>query len=270
MEQADILSKVYYLVGAVGGIGVILIGASVFISSLVQQKLIYRLQSQNNREIEDIKAIIAQNNTFISSLNSNHSAVYQKLQAKRLEVVDEYWKCILKSKNSIPGCVYLMHRVLNDKELTDVEQIGRSKSWGRDLSSLSTIEVNQIIFEATNPIDYQKPFISSTLWTLKYAYGSIIGRTTYQLIDGYQKGEIKPWKEDKLINQSMSLVLSAEEINSIKAMPYGGVNYMLELLENKMVDEIQRFISNDDFIKDSADQFKRITQLIGHNPNINS
>lgn len=270
MKQADILPYVLYLVGALGGVGAILIGLSAFISSLLQQKFIYRLQNNNNKEIENIKSIIAQNNTFISSLNSNHSAVFQKLQAKRLEVVDEYWRCILESKYNIPGCVYLMHRVLTDDELTDVAQIRKSRSWGKDLESLSTIDANQKIAEATNPIDYHKPFISSTLWTLKYAYGSLIGRATYMLVNGYQKGDIKPWKNDSLINQSMSLVMTVDEISNMKDMSYGGLNYMLELLENKMVDEIQRFISNDDFIKDSAEQFKNITQLMGHQPKFDS
>ena len=263
MKQADLLSSLLWLVSALGGIGVILLGISGFISRLLQQKFIYHLQKINNKDIEQFKSIIAQNNTFISSLNSNHSAVYQKLQAKRLEVVELYWECILKSKDAVPNVANLIYRVLTDEEIT-VPSLRKSR-WGTELASTSYSDAVRSIAQPAVDIDFKKPFISNRLWTLKYAHGTILGRSTYLLLNGYQNtGNIILWKKDSMLKQAISLALTEEEIKTAVSLEIGSIKYILDLIENKMVDEIQRFISNDDFISDSAEQFKKITSLMGN------
>jgi uncharacterized tellurite resistance protein B-like protein len=122
-----------YAISAFGGIGIVLVGISAFFGNLLLQKFIYTLQQNNNKELETIKstlaqnnskelealkAIISQNNAFASNLSTNHSATYQKLMAKRLEVVEQYWQCILKAKDTTPSPVNLIHRILTDEETT--------------------------------------------------------------------------------------------------------------------------------------------------------
>ena len=64
-----------------------------------------------------------------------------------------------------------------------------------------------------------------------------------------------------MILQSMQLVLTDAETAHAIGMPVGGLNYVTQLIENKMIDEIRRFTSNDDFINDSAEQFKKIDSI---------
>jgi len=64
-----------------------------------------------------------------------------------------------------------------------------------------------------------------------------------------------------MILQSMSLVLTEAEIKYASNMVIGGLPHVTELIENKIIDEIKRFLSNDDFMNDSAEQFKMIDKL---------
>jgi hypothetical protein len=270
-----IVKYLLYTIGAFGGIGVILVGVSAFFGNLLLQKFIYRLQRNNNKELETIKstltqnnnkelealkAIISQNNAFASNLSTNHSATYQKLMTKRLEVVEHYWQCILKAQDTTPNPVNLIYRILTDEETT-VKGINSGKSLGTQLASVSMMPSSEALAKISVEIDFQKPFISSKLWLLKYVYFTILGRSTYLLINGYEKNNIILWKRDNMIVQSMQLVLTEAEITHAVGMTIGGMNYVTQLIQNKMIDEIRRFTSNDDFINDSAEQFKKIDAI---------
>lgn len=264
-----------YAISAFGGIGIVLVGISAFLGNLLLQKFIYTLQQNNNKELETIKAtltqnnnkelealkaIISQNNAFVSNLSTNHSATYQKLMTKRLEVVEDYWKCILKAQDATPSPVNLIYQILTDAETT-AKGIDSAKSLGEQLAAVSMISSGEALAIISVEIDFQKPFISSKLWILKYSYFSILGRSTYLLIDGYKKKSIILWKQDSMILQSMQLVLTDEEIAHAIGITVGGLNYVTQLIQNKMIDEIRRFTSNDDFINDSAEQFKKIDAI---------
>jgi hypothetical protein len=258
-----------------GGLGVILIGLAGFVGSLLLQRFVAALQiknnkelellkaeigQKNNRELEILKAFASQNNAFISNLGSNHSATYQKIISKRIEVVEQYWQCIIKVRRSIPGSVDMAYQILADEELT-VQNIDKIRMLKDSLASVSARDSSAELVKQSLEIDTKRPFISSKLWILKYTYIGLLGRTMYLVADGYSRGEISLWKNDELVAQFFKLVLTEQEINYIMAMKIGGVKYAVELMESKIIDEINRFISNDDFLNDSVEQFKRTEEI---------
>jgi hypothetical protein len=273
----DIVVKYFlYAAGAFGGVSAILIAIAGFVGKGLLQKFTYALQNKNNKEIESLKALITQNNNkelevikaaitqnnaFVANMGANHSATYQKVISKRIEVVEYYWQCILKAKDTTPGTVNLIYQIMTDAEIT-VEGINSAKGFRDELPKISLIDSSIELSKQSVEIDLRKPFISSKMWVLKYAYMAILGRSVYLLLDGYKRGSIKLWKQDEMVLQSMQLVLTEAEIEYATNKVLGGLNHVLGLIENKMIDEISRFLSNDDFANDSADQFKKIDKLI--------
>lgn len=272
----DSIERYFWLVvSAFGGIGIILIAIAGFIAQLLLQKFSASLQNQNNRDIESlkatltqnnskeletIKAVIAQNTAFTNNLAANHSATYQKIISKRLEVIEEYWNCILQSRDSIPSSVTLIYQILVDSETT-VAGINKGKFLGAELAAVSLEDSSIKLASYSSEIDLKKPFISSKLWLLKYSYIGILGRSMFLLLDGYKSGNIKLWKNDEMISQFMQLALTDAETQYANNLTIGGIPHIIGLIENKIIDEIRRFLSNDDFINDSTEQFKIIDKF---------
>lgn len=95
-----------------------------------------------------------------------------------------------------------------------------------------------------------------------FAYSGFIGRSVYILIDGYEKGKIEHWKKDDGIDQIVSTALNEKEFKYIKSLKVHSFDSMLQLLENKILKEINRLISSEDFTNNSLEELKKINSIL--------
>jgi hypothetical protein len=249
-----------------GGLGVILSAITVFVSKLLTERIANKWKENSNFRIEELKGLINKNNSVVTTLTEQVGQNFQKVLDKRIEATELFWDRILKMKASIPSVVYLSYQILVDDELKN-ESLDRTRSnFGSQISNISLADFTQNLTTNSDHINRQRPFISENLWVLMFAYQGFIGRTVYLLVDGYNQGNIKNWKEDSGIKQITQTVLTDGELTYILKLNSYAYDSMLQLLETKILNELKRLISSEDLTQNSLAELEKINQILKQKP----
>ena len=250
------------LIKLFGGVGVVLSAIIFFISKVINQKIVHSWQRFSNIEIEELKGAINKNNSVVASLTQQFGQNSQKLLDKRIEVSEVCWDMILKTKSSIPASIYSAYNVYRGEELTK-ERLDESKTGlGLEIGKISKREFQKELFAHSKDISRYRPFISEKLWILMFAYIGFIGRSTNLLIHGYHIGNIVNWKLDSGVVEIALTVIAKEELKYILDMQFYAYDSMLQLLENKILQEIKRLMSSEDLAMDSLKAVEKINQIL--------
>lgn len=250
------------LVKLFGGLGVVLSAIIVYVSKIINQRIVHKWQVKSNKELAELKGAINKNNSIITTFTQQYGQNFQKLLDKRIEATELFWDGILKMKSSIPSVIHLSYQILLDEELT-VESLNKTKSdFGQEIREISQEKFVLELTRISDKIIRYRPFISEQLWILMYAYQGFIGRSVYLLIDGYQNNDIKNWKQDSGIKQIVSTVLSKKELEYIINIRVHAYDSMLQLLENKILSELKRLISSEDMTTNSLAELEKINQIL--------
>lgn len=107
-----------------------------------------------------------------------------------------------------------------------------------------------------------RPFFSAKLSLLVDAYAGVIGRSTYLLINDYAASNIKLWINDQGLKQILINVLNENEMEYIyKELYFNHYSTTIDLLETKILNEINFMISGDSLVNDTIDQVNKITKI---------
>lgn len=250
------------LIKLFGGSSIVLVSITIFISNLINQRIIRNWQKSSDIEITELKGKLYQNNSFISNLTSQVGQNFQKLLEKRIEASETYWANLIQMKSAIPGVIHLSFDILLEEELT-VENLNKTKSnFGREISEISEIDFITNLTSFSEPIIKLRPFLSNRLWLIMYAYQGFIGRTVHLMLEGYRHNKIISWKRDNGINQIVKTVLTTKEFDYILNIQVYAYDSMLQLLENKAIEEIKKLISSQELANDSLDLLKQMSEII--------
>ncbi len=245
-----------------GGIGVVHSAVIIFISKLLNERIIQKWKDGSNQRLEELKGLINKNNSVVATLTQQIGQNFQKILDKRIEATELFWDRVLKMKSSIPPVVHLCYQILLDEELNNKTLDNSNSGFGPQIAKLSMNNFTDELTKNSDDINKFRPFISEQLWVLMYAYQGFIGRTVYILIDGYKKREIKNWKEDSGIKQIVNTVLTEVELQYILKLKVHAYDSMLQLIENKILNELKRLISSDDLTESSLSELKKINQIL--------
>ena len=248
-----------------GGTSVLLSALVIYLSKLLNERIILSWKSKNDKRLEKIKGAINKNNSITTTLTQQVGQNFQKLQDKKITAIEKYWINILSIKSAIPSVISLFYSIFSDEELT-VEKINSGKTdFGKLLNEFSQYEFSQNLTKGSDKIAKFRPFLSENLWVLMYAYQGFIGRCVFLLVDGYQKNDIHHWKTDNGVKQIAMTVLNEKEFEYIISLKFHSFESMLQLLENKILAEINKLISSKDFTKNSLEELKIINSILKQN-----
>ncbi len=249
------------IIKLLGGSSIILVGLTIYISKLINERIIRNWQKSSDKELAELKGRLSQNNSIISSLTTQVGQNFQKLLEKRIEASQIFWTNFIQMKSTIPNVIHLSYQILLDEELT-VENLDKTKSQlGKGILAISEINFINSLTSYSETITNVRPFLSDKLWLIMYAYQGFIGRTVNLLLEGYRNNKIIPWKLDQGISQIVKSVLTTKEMDYIINMKINAYDSMLQLLENKAIDEIKRLTSSEELANDSLQLLKQITEI---------
>lgn len=245
-----------------GGVSVVLSALIIFLSKLISKKIIQKWEENSNQRLEEMKGLINKNNSVITTLTQQIGQNFQLVLLKRIDAIELFWDRILKMKATIPSAVHLCYQIFLDGELKN-ETIDNSKNGlGSQISELSLNEFTQELTRNLDEIKKIRPFISDKLWVLLHAYEGFIGRTVFLLIDGYTQGTIKQWKEDSGIKQIVRTVLTQKELDYTFGLKVHSYDSILQLLENKILNEMKRHMSSEDLTDNSLIELKKMNEIL--------
>lgn len=252
----------WQLIKILGGTGIVITGIIAFVSGLTSQWIVGKWQKSNNHILEELKGAISRNNSVVSNLTTQYGQSFQKLLDKRINSVDKYWEGMLKMKASIPAVIHLAYQILRDEEL-NVQILNNTKSnFGKLISNLDEGKFVMELTAVSGEIVKLRPFLSNELWLLLVAYQGFIGRTVHLIIDGYNRGEITPWRKDDGFRAMVKDVVNQEELKYILGLDFHAYDTMLQLLESKALQEISKLLSTDELTTNSLQQIEKLTSII--------
>lgn len=310
----DVILQVteFELIKIVGGVSVIVTGLSVFLSSLLFERLkskwqramtlevedikrrtnidiegirkvvnldlenvkkqanieLEYLRKTSNKDIEDLKGEIAKNNSVITTLLVQQGQSYQKLLDKKIDATQKIWSGILQLKATMPSTVALVYDIFVDGEISKgiLDEDKGQGALGDEILKIDTNDILNKQIPIIEEIRKLRPFVSAKISLLAFVYSAIIGRLIFMVTDTYKKGKPKEWKDDSGVKQLLETVLEPVEIdyiyNKIKA---GHYLTTMDLLETKMLNEINLMLSGDALVDDAIAQVDKFSKILQNN-----
>ena len=127
--------------------------------------------------------------------------------------------------------------ILRPSEYQDI--ITRSDLRSQLLSEEDASKIGAIEIERT------RPFVSDELFRLVFLYRAMRGRMCIVLAWGVRDGRINPWFEDDGLKFHLGNLLSAQEMEEFEASNPPRVQWVTDLVEQKILAEIRRMIVSD-------------------------
>jgi len=240
-QLSQLLNKAIFLLG---GIGAALTFSIAYFSNLFAKKVQLNWQKLADQENEKVKGDINRNNSIIAALLGQHGQTNQKVLDKQIESIQKAWENVLKLRSSVPGVVALSYNIFSDDELENGildEDRGRG-ILGDLVNDISIKEITELS-AIQNEMRKLRPFLSHKLSLQLFVYGAVLGRLVFILSDSYKKGKVKVWRKDSGLKQLLQTVLNEKEIGHIYSLNIQGFDIVVDLLETKILNEMNFIIS---------------------------
>lgn len=227
------------------------------IQSRFDQKL-ELLRSQLRSDEERAKAALKQQDAEIEALRSGAlaglAARRTTLDKRRLEAVEKIWKSVISHgpHRLVSGFAKILKM---DYVLKECERDSEFRKIPDSILKMAGFD-DPKNFPKVETADDERPFVSPLLWALLSAYKSIVSFPTVQFVTA--KGGISPdaLKADDVLK--LATVALPEHENYINQYKERSLPYLVEPLEQKILEEIQKFIEMSNSGKESIDQAAEI------------
>jgi len=249
------------LLAAIGGFSIICVFFLKWGSELIADRLHLKWKNSYDKELEDIRSLLARKSELLSLAISTASEINIKGHDLRLKAINEIWESIIKLRNDFYN-VILYFNLFSPEEYNKVLKNDDFKI----LIPSNNTYVTEILRDISN-IELNRPFIEERLWILFYIYRAVIARLSYRVIEGKLKGVLPKWDRDENGNIDLTIsllkeVLKEEEIEYIQDKSLGGPQTALEIIEFKILEEMHRSITGISAAKRSLEDSKRYLKII--------
>lgn len=248
------------IVQLIGGISVVVTGLIIAAWKLMFEKIIQSWKETSELRVSELRGWLEKENTILNSISQQYGESFQILLDQRIKAVNIYWRKILELKSTIPAIVKLSYDILHESEIT-YENLSCNDNFGPVINDLSIEDITNELTKHSTEIKIRRPFLSEELWSLMFTLQGFIGRSIYLIVDGYKKEKIKNWKKDHGIKQILSSNLSSEELEYAYDQSVKSYDTIIRLIENKMLQEIQLLISNEELTSDTLTAIKKINSV---------
>ncbi|WKL44779.1 hypothetical protein [Flavobacterium sp. ZE23DGlu08] len=262
----EIIYKIdnWTIVKLLGGTAVILTSCFLFLSKGISAKIEKAITHSYDKKVLNIKGEIDKNNSILNSTIENYFSSSQKILDKRILAYELVWNSILEIRKKIPSGVLLIHQIMLDSELEDVnafDKLDKNLKIGPLLRSYdSGVEVLKMVSD--DEFLKYKPYLSDFTYKLFFTYRSLLGRVTHSFLYSYSKGEIYQWKKDKNLKQILNITLTNEELDYIFKIKVDSLTNIIDLIEYKILQDFRNSLNIKESTNDSIDYLKDIERIL--------
>jgi len=254
-------SQIILLIGSTAAIVAAIING---ISTYFSNRYTSRWKETADRGIASLQSELSKSNNLLNHLLSGYGSNYQQAQNRRIKAIEVLWNNLLLFKNIIPSIGHLIYNILTEEEIIDYVRREKERN---PYGSLSLIRANEDenfkkCLAFTEIIEIEKPFISEQTWFFYQLYKIFVSRISYFLIEDAKKQSFKHWHNDKVIRDLLERSLGKEEFNYLYSQKMRSLEITLAFLENKLLQEINKTLTGDDFTTGAVERFKKFEQII--------
>lgn len=218
--------------------------------------LIYRIKKKFDSKYQNEIELIRNQFKFIfDAINNNQSM----LQTRRIESVQKLWNTILIMKNFFSP-VIVFFDVFSPKEYQKALHESNFSQYFHGEIANFYVEMPKEIEEIEN----LRPFLGDKLWFYFYAYRAILGRLVFHAFELKSNiNNTNHWLNDSLIQEYIKFLLSSDEIEILNSKNRDLINvrYLINLIEEKILYEINLIIEGKKTLEESFQSSKELYEL---------
>lgn len=249
------------LIAVLGGYTVVITSIIFWLSNRTAEKLNIRWKETSDKNIAKLQSDLDKSNDTLNSLINTTASNYHQAQQRRIHAIEIIWTSLLSYKEIIPSGGYTIYGILTDKELESYftrESDNEYFLHGRNsIAKLTQPSYYAEYFNKTVTIEKERPFIGETIWISYKILEGFIGRIAYLLKIAVEKQSISHWHNDQGMKQILGSYLSAEEMKYVYSKRINSLEITVELLEGKLLTEINKVLSGETFSENALQRVKR-------------
>ena len=211
-----------------------------------------------SRNLEEHRDALARISTQLSAVQSTANAALlegQRASAeRRANAVDALWREILRIRNDSPAAVTMLDILLPS-------EYGKFVTENRFRSLVPEVEETVTIF-LDPEIERVRPFLGERVFALFFIYRAVHGRICVLLESGVKARRVLPWFEDAGIHQLLGTILTDHELRAFTELTHGQVQWMRNLIEGKILDQLRRVIAGEVSTTEGLEQAQRVQEIM--------
>jgi len=238
-----------------GGWTVITVALSSWIGQRIAQKLNLKWQHEYQSELEGLKLTLLNNYEILKTSITSFSTNYHASQEKRILGIEIVWGNMLELREYLSPLI-TFYTVLLPEEYDEI--VFGTKDDPFLLSKLDYKSYKPIIDGSSYAIEKNRPFLGEYFWGLYSGYRAFCLRNIFIFLRGKERGGITPWFEDKALLGLVEMVIGKDEISNINLSNIDSFSRILNLMELKILEEMNKLISGQLASNDNLKQAKKI------------
>ena len=252
--------KIWTLIGGIPAIISAVIGG---IWLLTSKRVILKWTSRENLKLEEIKGEIAKNNIVIRELINTQSNAYLIAHDKRLNAIEQYWNTYLKIKKAFPSSIYLMYTILTKEEIENIlHDFEPTRIIPTMIRAVNAENYTKKLMEETEELDYQRIYIEPNMWAYFFIYRAFCARLVNWIDKGQKQGKIELWTREKQMKDLLKVIFSEDEIMKAYGKDINSLQYVFDLIEIKILNEITELTTGAKQSKMYFEQIRDFNQLL--------
>lgn len=246
-----------------GGWTIIVPAIFAYIAKNFSNKLIANWENENKKQQIVLQGQIDKIQGLSTHLLSTHSTGYHLAQQKRIEAVQKLWDNILIHR--VHGSnIALLYKELPENKLRLVHSnnIQLKEETVKTIAKIDSLNYIDKVYSNDSDLEKIRPFISSELWTLFHLYRRVIALSMYLLNSERENLKASIWKDNKSFVSALSEVFLENETNYILSSEINSLNLVLDLIEIKSLNLMNKILTGETAIESSLEQLKKINLLL--------
>jgi hypothetical protein len=230
-------------VAAFGGAAVALAASVKWAARLGADLFIQRVKAASDQALEGFRAELAKQRELLATALSSRNTESLVAQERRLHAIEVLWENVLGLRTATAPALF-PYSILVPSEY--------HLAWTGMMASAavpSPAEVMQRISVSGASVEKVRPFLGEPLSISFFMYRGVLGRAAYRVAVAKESGKPLPmWQvgDDGKPEHLLSLariVLTEEQIRSAVDRRFGGLQYLIDLMEQKILLEMDRRMS---------------------------
>jgi len=227
-----------------------------YAQKLVAHKSI--LKAENDVALERLRASISQNQSIQSVATSTFTAINIASHDRKIKAVEEFWISIVAIKNGVPDVFTVLDIIPPD----EYPNLLKNKYTKTSIEKLSLENIKSSICDNSDNVEIIRPFIGEYLYNLFFGYRALMGRISYIVMEGRDKGNISKWFENQGVRELIASVSNKEEFKQFDNMQINKISYIRTLIEGKILSHISKILSGESNSELSLKQASKIAAAI--------
>ena len=232
-----------------------------FIAYFIKDYFLNKWKGDQQNEIETLKSQLEKSNLLIGNISNSISSTYLNSHTKRVEEIEKVWKGMMKMKKEMPGLVFTAYTILTKNEVENIPT-DTNKHIQLSITNFKPQDYFNSNYEIMLDVQNGRPFIGENLWIHFYVYQSFLGRLTYLIQDGLNKGKVKYWMDDRTFtDQILKLIIKSDELEQLTSIDINAFHNVLNFIEAKVLNDISEQIMGKRLTEESVKHALKLSQL---------